>query len=361
MITPDMAIDAPSRVCGTGTGGTLELTDFSAENGIALWSGPMTGTIGGGADLVSQFEFYGETAPSLAGTFDLTAGNQSNYSTCAICVRAFALDANGEVTKQFFQSGGSVTLTEDPFTNAHMKAMFTNLELEEVTVAPMTYVSTPVEGGECADFGNFMVDRDRVPNAWTCPHADYDTGMATGTQCNCMCGLADPDCYIPNTPVAGCATAGNACFNDACVVPPTNDTCATATALTIGTPVNGTTAGAGYNYSAGLDGQQCTKYLQPGPDVAYSVVLAANQAITVTLSNLDAQYDGSVALVGPGTAATVCDVNPIATCVAGKDAAGNGGTETFTYTATTAGTYYLIVDGYTPAEGGTFTLNVTSP
>jgi hypothetical protein len=98
MITPDMAIDAPSRVCGTGTGGTLELTDFSAENGFALWSGPMTGTIGGGADLVYQFEFYGEIEPSLAGTFDLTAGNQSNYSTCAICVRAFALDANGEVT-----------------------------------------------------------------------------------------------------------------------------------------------------------------------------------------------------------------------------------------------------------------------
>jgi hypothetical protein len=174
-----------------------------------------------------------------------------------------------------------------------------------------------------------------------------------------VCGMPDPDCWINTTPTVGCTT-GQACFRDACVTPPTNDTCATAAAITIGTPVTGDTSGAKRNYDAGLDAVACTGVGQPGPDVVYSVDLAAAQQITVTLSGLAATYDGGVSLVGPGAAA-LCDANPIATCVAGADDKFAGQTETFMYTATGAGTYFIIVDGYGIEDGGTYTLGVTSP
>ena len=85
-IIHDVGIDA--RACGTATGGMLDFGQFD-EQGFISWVGPLTGTIGGGMEMVYQFEFYGGIEPSLAGTFDLKAGNQGNYSTCAICVRAF--------------------------------------------------------------------------------------------------------------------------------------------------------------------------------------------------------------------------------------------------------------------------------
>jgi hypothetical protein len=351
-IIHDMGIDA--RACGSLSSGMLDFIEYNPM-GFISWGGPLTGDLGDGYKLLYQFEFYDNVEANLAGTFDLHAGNQSNYSTCAICVRAFALDNNDDVVKQYFQSAGSITLTEDPFTNRKLVGSLTGLQLEEVTVAQMTFVSTPVPGGKCADFPMYTVDRDRVPNAWTCTRSEYDNG----TSCNCMCGVNDPDCAINMAPVAGCTT-GQACFNDACVTPPVNDTCATAIPLTIGTPAMGSTAGAGRNYNMGLETATCTDFTQPGPDVVYSVALTANQAITVTLSALAADYDGSIALVGPG-AATICDAMPITTCVAGADANFDGMNETFMYTAPTAGTYFIVVDSYSPAVGGTFTINVTSP
>jgi len=45
--------------------------------------------------------------------------------------------------------------------------------------------------------------------------------------------------------------------------------------------------------------------------------------------------------------------------VAGADDKFDGQDETFTYTATAAGTYYVIVDAWAPTVGGTFTLLVT--
>jgi hypothetical protein len=104
----------------------------------------------------------------------------------------------------------------------------------------------------------------------------------------------------------------------------------------------------------GLEGATCTNEIQfdggvPGGDVVYSVVLTANQAITVTLAGVSADYDPALAVVGPGTGATpaaVCDAMPITECVAGADANVGGMGETVNYTATTAGTYYIIVDSF---------------
>ncbi|HEY5951278.1 MAG TPA: hypothetical protein VIV40_37555 [Kofleriaceae bacterium] len=346
-----------SRNCGTAMSGTVDFDSYAQfTNGTEKLSfvAPITG-IPTQNNVNFVFEFWSGIETPLSGTFALHDGNQANYSSCAICLLAVETDSQG-IVKTYFQSGGSITLTEDPFTNKHMIASVTDLQLEEVDIA-QDASSTPVVGGSCVSFGSFTADHDKVPNAWTCTHTEYGAGSA----CDCKCGTPDPDCLVDSASVVGCTTT-EACFNDACVTPPMNDTCADATAaafmLTVGTPVTGSTAGAHRDYSAGLDSQTCTGYLQPGPDVVYSVNLTMGTAYTITLSGLDPAYDGGVSLVGPG-AATLCDAAPITTCVAGADDKFDGQTETFTYTPTADGTYFLIVDGYSAEDGGAFTLNVT--
>jgi hypothetical protein len=373
---PMNTIDAPMpdapRVCTAMTFGTSDVLGIRSSEDA--WGGPITGDFGNGDTLVYEIQFWSGIETSLQGTFDLTQGNQSNYSSCAICVLAAELDSTGNPVKTFFQNGGSVTLSEDPFTNDHMMASFTGLTLEEVTIDQQTAASTPVAGGACVDLGSSNQDHDKVPNSYTCNHTTY----GDGTNCDCMCGN-DTDCgAVTNAPVNGCTT-GQTCYGDACVTPPTNDTCPLATvALTLGTGVAGTTVNAYNNYNEGLDTATCVTYQgQPepvaGPDVAYKVVLTAGTGYTFTLSGLAADYDAALALVGPdaGNAGAVCSASPITACVAGSDIGLEGANETFQYTvpAGMGGTYYVIVDSFYSKEdaanmifgAGTFTITVTSP
>jgi hypothetical protein len=217
---------------------------------------------------------------------------------------------------------------------------------------------------------------DAVPNAWMgtgCERGKYNSGGA----CTCQCGVIDPDCTDTAT-LENCGNVANtdACFRAMCVTAPKNDTCENAitevgATITIGpTGVTGTTAGAKHNYDKNLDEAKCTNvmadgYSQPGPDVAYRVALTQGVPYTVALSGLATNMDMSIALVGPAASATdasVCQTgttNPITACVAGADAAFNGGAESFTYTPAATGTYFIIVDSWSYNVGGPFTLKVT--
>jgi hypothetical protein len=373
--TPDAPMAQPdaARVCTAVTPGALDTRLFLPINTmgqpVAIWSAPVTGSLGDGGQLTYQLEFYGGIEPGLSGTFDLTAGNQANYQTCAICLRAF--DTAGSSTRVFFQFGGSITLAEDPFTNGHLTASLSNVQLQEVTIDPTNFTSTPVANGACEKFGSFTVDHQKAPNAWTCSNASF----VDGTTCDCACGggtaLYDPDCDLANPPVNGC-TAGQGCFKDGCVDRPTNQTCQKATSLTVNAPgIPGTTIGANQTYNAGLDATTCIGTPAPGPDAVYSVAMTQGTQYTVTLSALGATYDGAIALVGPdaNTPGSVCDANPIATCVKGADAMGPGAAETFSFTPTASGTYFVIVTSALATQSdpnfgdyaGTYTIAVTSP
>ena len=241
----------------------------------------------------------------------------------------------------------------------HMTGTITNLALVEATIDPTTFTSTLVAGGKCLAVGNITLDHTMVPNAWTCAAAAYNDG----TTCDCMCGIPDPDCGIAAAPITGCTTGQVCTAAGMCATPPSNDTCQTATALTVGTPTTGTTVGAANNYSTGLDAATCTNVTQDGADVAYSVTLTAGTSYTFTLSNVDATFDPSLSLVGPGLPA-LCDVSPIG-CLVGADVNTEGMGETFQYTPTATGTYYVIVDSFygaaEGAESGAFTVEVTTP
>jgi len=71
--------------------------------------------------------------------------------------------------------------------------------------------------------------------------------------------------------------------------------------------------------------------------------------------------DLAVAVVGPGMPA-VCDAAPITTCKAGADAENDTG-EDFTFAvpsgAANTGTYYVIVDSFSPFVEAAFSLTVT--
>ncbi len=372
------AMPDAARVCATVMPGTLDTQSFqpTGQTPAAIWGAPVTGSLGDGNKLSYQLEFYGGIEPSLSGTFDLTAGNQANYMTCAICLHAFDTNAQGMTVKEFFQNAGTITLSADPIATGHLTASLSNVELQEVTVDPNTFASTPVANGQCETYGNFSVDHDKAPNAWTCTHSAY----LDGTTCDCMCGggmgLYDPDCDLTNPPVNGCTT-GQGCFKDACVNRPVNQTCQTATPLVVNAAATtGTTVGAAQTYNAGLEGMACLAepagVTVPGPNVVYSIAMTAATQYTVTLSGPNTTYDAAIALVGPdaGTPGSVCDAKPIATCIKGADVNGAGMGETFQVTPTATGTYFLVVGSAISVQSdaffgvdyaGTFSIAVTSP
>jgi hypothetical protein len=255
--------------------------------------------------------------------------------------------ASGPPLRKFFQKTGTMTLSEDPTTTGHLVGTITNLSLIEVTIDQSTFLSTPVPGGQCLRIADVTLNDDAVPDAWSCAKTAYRDGM-----CDCMCGVSDPDCNASNFPANNCPAAQACAFDGTCVARPANDTCQAAAPLTLGVSSNGTTVGASSNYSAGLE--TCDSMPQPGPDVAYSVSLVAGTAYTFTLSGLDSGFDASLSLVGPGV--TSCDATPI-TCLAGADVNGPGSSESFVYTPTTNGTYFVIVDSASLSAGG-FTLKV---
>ncbi len=143
--------------------------------------------------------------------------------------------------------------------------------------------------------------------------------------------------------------------------PPVNDTCAGAILLPCGQGlvVNGTLSCATNDYDPGIGTPppSCTNgYSAVGPDVVYMVSMAVGDVFTAAISAYVTSFDSSIYLV------TDCS-NVNDSCVAGSDTYPNPPGETITHTATTAGTYYFIVDKYgaSAADGFTFTYSLTCP
>ncbi|MDB4956608.1 MAG: uncharacterized protein JWO36_4177, partial [Myxococcales bacterium] len=219
---------AMSQDGGSDSGQTCVASMFGAQDivdpgddTVIVWGGPLTNDLGDGGSSSFEIQFYGDAGmTNLGTTVDLAAGAQANFSTCSACLLVLSHDANGGVARTFYQSGGTLTLTQDPLGTKHLLGSTANLAFTEVTIDPDTYVSTPVSGGKCLSVGTLTLDKNSVPNAWTCGANTFNDG----TTCNCMCGALDPDCGITNAPVLGC-TGQQYCSNDACVTPPANDTC----------------------------------------------------------------------------------------------------------------------------------------
>ena len=122
--------------------------------------------------------------------------------------------------------------------------------------------------------------------------------------------------------------------------PPEGDVCETAFVLPSGTfSVDGTNVGFNNDYP--LTSGSCTGYSASGQDVVYVTNLDVGDELTVLMDTVG-DWDDSVFLI------TDC-ADPMGSCVAGADAYPD--LSTFTYYATEAGTYYLIVSAYSSGTG----------
>ena len=99
----------------------------------------------------------------------------------------------------------------------------------------------------------------------------------------------------------------------------------------------------------------CIEVEEDGPDVVYAVDLTAGARLSVR--GQASASDIALYLLGPGSP-TICDATA-SHCVRGVEATGYGEAEVLDYTATAAGTYYLVVDSFTPMRFGDFTLDVS--
>jgi hypothetical protein len=106
----------------------------------------------------------------------------------------------------------------------------------------------------------------------------------------------------------------------------------------------------GFNNNYSLTSADCTGYTTPGPDAVFMIDLAAGEEIMV--SEIGA-CDTALWI------SSDC-ANLMTSCVVGADDALAGAAETVSYTAVTAGTYYVVVDSYT-AAGCPVTVTINAP
>jgi hypothetical protein len=123
--------------------------------------------------------------------------------------------------------------------------------------------------------------------------------------------------------------------------PPEGDVCETAFPIPSGDfTIIGTNVGFNNDYP--LDSGSCTGYSASGQDVVYYTNLDVGDEFTVTMDT-DTDWDDSIYMI------TDCG-DPMGSCVVGADDYPD--MSTFTYIATEAGTYYLIVSAYGSGQGG---------
>ncbi|MFO0759436.1 MAG: hypothetical protein U0359_23280 [Byssovorax sp.] len=168
---------------------------------------------------LGQLEFYDLM---ISGKIDLSAGDEANYATCKTCVRVLedADAAAGTVGKFYFQKSGSVDLGTSALPS--VTGGIDDVTLVEVTIDPMTFESTPVEGGACLHITKVDFAFDAIPGTWTCDPNGYGDHGA----CDCGdCGVKDPDCADATNPVSGCLDGQTCATGTKCEGVPTAWTC----------------------------------------------------------------------------------------------------------------------------------------
>lgn len=217
-----------SASSSSSTGGGTNCVEITAANfwavvgdgDAALYRAVASPNVNGSnADLVN-FEFYGPAFGAydgqLSGTFDLASGGDANYATCSRCLRVAtdALAASG--AKQFFQQSGTLTL---PAGSNHIagviNATLTDVTLVEVTIAPSpSFVSTPVPNGQCLHIASATVSATlpaSAPPGWSC-----SAGFFLDGDCDCGCGVFDPDCVTPEVGACLYCSDTGSCSTTAC-------------------------------------------------------------------------------------------------------------------------------------------------
>lgn len=161
-----------------------------------VFSIPMTAGAEPDELALELYEVGGEPFPT--GTIDLAAGANANYTACSTCV-VYREDFGDEgPNKIFFQQSGTVDLGATTFPAP--TGSLIDVTLIEVSIDPMTFTSTPVEGGGCYHIASAPFAFAPAPAEWTCDPLYYDDKV----DCDCAgCGVVDADC-VNSLPAVDC-------------------------------------------------------------------------------------------------------------------------------------------------------------
>ncbi len=174
------------------------------------------------------------------------------------------------------------------------------------------------------------------------PQCDFNSTAPSCTTSNTLTTCVSPGVYSDQTCDFGCS-------NGACN-PQTNDTCPDALDVSGGGSFSGNFADLNADYSP--SGYNCTGFSEDGPDAAYVLTLSAGQTVTADMTSATGT-DIAVYIVTDCTDVTN-------TCLDGSDSVVSSGTESASYTATTAQTVYIIADSYSSStSSGTYALDVS--
>lgn len=205
----------------TGADGCIELTIdelLGTDIGVPI---AFNDTISvGEADVPDLFriEFYDDET----GTFDLSMAPEDDYATCTKCVRLFEDDDGMTLARQYYQSEGTLEIAaETPPSSLAPTLTFTGVRLVEVTISD-SFVSTPVEGGQCVDIVDGTVETVELVEICGNDIDDDGNGVA---ECGDPACAADPICTGPCTDDtteaslgdnAGDTTGGSNVFQSSC-------------------------------------------------------------------------------------------------------------------------------------------------
>ena len=215
-----------SSNASTGTGSRADCTETTLEafknyllgdNSYAIYTSIASPNLGDPSSYDKLFfELYGSSVAAgldgeLKGTFDLSAGSDTNYATCSRCL--FLIDDFSGMNTYFFQQSGTMVIdaTSDQL-NGTIHGTLTDVTLVEVTIDSMGF-TTPVPGGACRHVATAAVTvvPAVAPAAWVCNPLDYGDGV-----CQCGCGAVDIDC--DDATLASCEHCDeiDSCSVDAC-------------------------------------------------------------------------------------------------------------------------------------------------
>jgi hypothetical protein len=186
---------------------------------------------------------------------------------------------------------------------------------------------------------------DEDDESWPTGPATYDLAISD---------KGAPDCVLD----ADCNDQAKVCLEYACQTMLPGDSCANAIVVDAFPFTDTDVEISGYTPKFQYESQtSCALYGSGGKDVIYQVDLTAGQILTATAQGSEG-YDVLIHL------ANSCTPSPVSTdaCEVGADETFKGEAETITFTATQAGTYYVLVDHWDhlgPTESGTFDLSLT--
>jgi len=174
---------------------------FDSVSGVMIYQSTINPGILGPNPDVLELDLYSTTT----GTINLGSVANSAMATCTQCV-AIITDISGSTfDRLFFQESGTLTInsTASQLNNWLIDATLTNVKLTEVNKT----TGARITGSPCFTIASAKLYIEPIPG-WECPVNFWDDG-----ECDCMCGIWDPDCETDTVNAWGC-DPGESCVQD---------------------------------------------------------------------------------------------------------------------------------------------------